>query len=177
MLAVLLAMSGALAGCASTQAPVAPSVVLPLQQGWFDGEEVFYVTTDVSDAEVAAGKRANFVPRLSNALSAEPRLPAQRSAVDKVYAVTNFDQGSVFASAPGPVGALNRDTGYSPLWQMVTVTWAAGRTPRPLKSQEQVLAAADTGDVKLSTTTVVLNCPIIQRGVRDALPGARLLSR
>ena len=78
---------------------------LPLQQGWFDGEEVFYVTTDVSDAEVAAGKRANHVhvPRLADALPAEPRRPGQRSAVDKFYAVTNFERGSVFASAPGPL--------------------------------------------------------------------------
>lgn len=167
-----------MAGCASTRTPVASSVVqLPLQQGWFDGEEVFYVTTDVSDAEVAAGKRANHVPRLSDALPAEPRQPGQRSAVDKVYAVTNFEQGSVFASAPGPVGALNRDTAYSPLWQMVTVKWVEGHTPRTLKSQEQVLAAADTGDVNLSMTPVVLNCPIVQRGVRDALPGVSIVPR
>ena len=171
-------MSAVIAGCASTRTPIASSVVqLPLLQGWFDGEEVFYVTTDVSDAEVAAGKRANHVPRLADALRAEPRQPRQRSAVDKVYAVTNFEQGSVFASAPDPVGALNRDTSYSPLWQMVTVTWAAGRTPRPLKSQEQVLAAADNGDVNLSLTTVVLNCPIVQRGARDALPGVSIVTR
>ena len=177
-LAFLLVVSAVIAGCASTRAPVASSVVqLPLQQGWFDGEEVFYVTTDVSDAEVAAGKRANHVPRLADALRPEPRQPGQRSAVDKVYAVTNFEQGSVFASAPGPVGALNRDTAYSPLWQMVTVTWIAGRTPRPLKSQEQVLAAADKGDVNLSLTTVVLNCPIVQRGARDALPGVSIVTR
>ena len=60
---------------------------------------------------------------------------------------------------------------------MVTVTWVAGRTPRPLKSQEQVLAAADNGDVKLSMTTVVLNCPIVQRGARDALPGVSIVPR
>ncbi len=167
-----------MAGCASTQAPLAsPLVQLPLLQGWFDGEEVFYVTTDVSDAAVAAAKHANHVPRLADAVPAAPRQPGQRSAVDKVYAVTNFEQASIFASAPGPVGALNRDAAYSPLWQMVTVTWGAGRAPRTLKSQEQVLAAADAGDVTLLTTPVVLNCPIVQRGARDALPGVRILFR
>lgn len=177
-LAFVLVIGATLAGCASLSTPAVPSVVqLPLQHGWFDGEEVFYVTTDVSDAVVAADKHANHVPRLSAALPAAPRQPGQTSAVDTVYAVTNFDQGSVFASAPGPLGALNRDTAYSPLWQMVTVTWGAGRTPRTLKSQEQVLAAADSGEVNLSITTVVLNCPIVQRGAWDALPGVRVLSR
>jgi hypothetical protein len=169
----------ALAGCATPQlqqpaSVTAQAVQMPLQRGWFDGEVVFYVTTDVSDAEVAAKHRANFAPRLADALPRDPVTPGQPSSVDKVYAVTNFEQGSVFASAPLPMGPSNRDRAYSPLWRMITVTWAAGQTPRQLASEEQVLAAAESGAVRLQTTNVVLNCPIVHRGSRGGLDGVSL---
>ena len=167
----------ALAGCATPQPQqpaAAQAVQMPLQRGWFDGEVVFYVTTDVSDAEVAAKHRANFAPRLADALPRDPVAPGQPSSVDKVYAVTNFEQGSVFASAPLPMGPSNRDRAYSPLWRMITVTWAAGQTPRRLVSEEQVLAAAESGAVRLQATNVVLNCPIVHRGSRGGLDGVSL---
>ena len=161
-----------LAGCAA--GPLAPeqaTVKLPRLLGWFEGQEIVYITTDVSDADAAKAMGANFAPRLADALPAAGRSPAQPSSVDKVYAVTNFTQGSVFASAPNPFGHLNRDRAYSPLWQMVTVTWRAGQGPRTLKSEEQVLDAAEKGLVKLDATRVVVNCPIVQSAARGGLPG------
>ena len=159
---------------ACTTAPVqAPplTVTMPLLSGWFQGQAVFYVTTDVSDAKVALAKSANYAPRLADALPGSPRQPGQASSVDKVYAVLNFTQGSVFASAPAPMGAKNQDRNYSPLWQQVNVTWRTGRTPRVLKSEEDVLAAAEQGTVELAATRVVLNCPIVHRGPLGGLPG------
>ena len=147
---------------------------MPLLQGWFENEVVFYVTTDVSDAQVAKDKQANFAPRLADALPRGPQRPGQPSSTDKVYAVTNFKQASIFASAPQPMGHLNRDLAYSPLWRMVTVTWAAGRTPRMLTSEDQVLAAAEAGSVRIEATDVVLNCPIVHRGAKGGLPGVSL---
>jgi hypothetical protein len=146
---------------------------LPVLSGWFDGEEVLYITTDVSHADVAEAKGANFAPRLALALP-EGRAVPGRSSVDKVYAVTNFKQASVFASAPYPMGSTSRDTAYSPLWQMVKVTWAAGATPRILRSEEDVLTAVERGAVVLETTRVVLNCPIVHRGAKGALPGVSI---
>jgi hypothetical protein len=163
-------------GCTTVAPPsAAGQVSLPVLSGWFEGEEVFYVTTDVSHADVAAAKGANFAPRLADALPTGKPEPGRRSSVDKVYAVTNAPQASIFASAPFPMGSASRDTAYSPLWQMVKVTWAAGRAPRTLKSEEDVLAAADSGAVVLEPTRVVLNCPIVHRGAKGALPGALLM--
>ena len=88
--------------------------------------------------------------------------------------MTNFQQASSFASAPFPMGSSSRDTAYNPLWQMVKVTWAAGRTPQTLRSEEAVLAAADRGADALEPTRVVLNCPIVHRGPKGALPGVSL---
>ena len=161
--------------CATVAPPSSASQLsLPALSGWFDGEEVFYITTDVSHADVAQAKGANFAPRLADALPVGKPLPGAPSSVDKVYAVTNFQQGSIFASAPFPMGSASRDASYSPLWQMIKVTWAAGRAPETLKSEEAVLAAADSGAVVLAPTRVVLNCPIVHRGPRGALPGVSL---
>ena len=166
-----------LLGACGTAPPLAGNgqASIPVLRGWFEGEEVFYITTDVSHADVAEAKGANFAPRLADALPAGPPVPGRRSSVDKVYAVTNFKQESIFASAPYPMGSASRDTAYSPLWQMVKVTWAAGKNPQTLKSEEAVLAAVDSGAVTLETTRVVLNCPIVHRGPKGALPGVSLI--
>jgi hypothetical protein len=176
-----------MAGCALAPVPPAPPappalppgpglVQLPVLQGWFDGEVVLYLTTDISHADVAAAKGANFAPRLAHALPGGPPQPGRPSSVDKVYAVANFQQPSIFASAPRPVGPASSDTAYSPLWQMVKVTWQPGRSPRELRAEEAVLDAAETGDVRLEPTPVVLNGPIVQRPGQGALPGL-VLSR
>jgi hypothetical protein len=171
----LLGVVAALSGCAHPPAtPGAGLVQLPVLRGWFEGEAVLYVTTDVSHADVAAAKGANFAPRLALALPGGPPQPGRRSSVDKVYSFTNFQQPSIFASAPQPVGAASRDTAYSPLWQMVKVTWQPGRNPRELRAEEAVLEAAEKGDVVLEATPVVLNCPIVQRSGQGALPGFEL---
>lgn len=149
---------------------------MPLQRGWFEGKTVFYITTDVSDAAVAQGKKANFAPRLAYAL---PALPAksqtpQPSSVDKVYAFTNIGQGNVFASAPLPTGHANREAAYSPLWLMLTVTWKPNADKRVLKSEEEVLEATEKGWVTLLSTGVVVNCPIVHRGPLGGLPGVTI---
>lgn len=177
-LLLALASLPLLLACASTTAPPLAGtgqVSLPALRGWFEGEEVVYITTDVSHADVAEAKGANFAPRLADALPLGPSVPGRRSSVDKVYAVTNFKQGSIFASAPFPMGSASRDAAYSPLWQMVKVTWAVGKAPQTLKSEEAVLAAVDSGAVALEPTSVVLNCPIVHRGPKGALPGVSLV--
>lgn len=166
--AILAVCTAALLAAACASGP--PVAELPLLQGWFDGEAVFYVTTDVSDATVARDKQANYAPRLAGASG--PSGPA--SPLDNVYAVTNFTQGGVFASAPDPIGPLSRDAAYSPLWRMVAVTWADPAQARVQTSEEQVLAAEQAGQVRLVRTNVVLNCPIVHRGPRGGLPGVRV---
>ena len=48
-------------------------------------------------------------------------------------------------------------------------------TQLTLKSEEAVLAAAERGAVVLASTRVVLNCPIVHRGPKGALPGVSLI--
>jgi hypothetical protein len=168
------------AGCASIGTPAADEeavIELPAVLGWFNGQPLRYVTTDVSDAGMARAMGVNFVPRLVDALAEVGAPRGARNAVDKVYMFPPGSQGNVFPSAPVPTGPGNTDRAYSPLWVVVVVAWREGRSPRPLHSEEQVLAAADAGLVTLTPTRIVVNCPVVMTGQGGTLAPARVRRR
>jgi len=166
-----------LAGCAA--APQSPGryVELLLKEGWYDGKPVHYVTTDLSDPGMARAQGVNYAPRLADALPDEPPRPGQRTVLERIYNFPGGEQGGVMPSRPTPVGPDSSDRSYSPLWQLVLVRWAPGQTPHTLRSEEQVLAAADRGQVTLTKTRVVANCPVVLDEAGGALRGARLVMR
>jgi hypothetical protein len=177
LFAVAFLPTAGLVGCASTAstpAGVQGSVTLPLQTAWFEGRKVRYITTDVSDADVARAKGANFVPRLRDLVVAVPGNPPRVVPVERVYSIEGFTQPTVFPSVPSPVGAGSTSRAYSPLWRMVKVVWQPGRTPRELRSEESVLDAEQRGDVKLVLTEVILNCPVVALDGELSLSGARV---
>jgi len=143
--------------------------VLRLQHAWVDGRQVAYISTDISDAGAARQNGVNHVPRLADALPADGR----PSLVERVYKFPQGEQISVFPSAPRPAGGANADTGYSPLWRLVMVTWLRPERAHELKSEEDVLAAQERGDVALRVTNIVANCPIIQAADGSRLTGSR----
>jgi hypothetical protein len=145
-------------------------VELPLVSGWYEGREVQYVTTDVSDPDAAIEMGANYVPRLANAIV--PVAPGKPGAVERIYRVSNFKQGSVLPSIPDPVGAANRNRNYSPIWQVYVVTWAAGTTPRELRAEDEVLDAEEKGQVSISKSNIVVNCPVVFFAGAGLLQGA-----
>jgi len=150
------------AACASPAFDAGQSeTVLPLNHAWFEGHKVQYVTTDISDRTMAQALGVNYVARLADAL-AEP------GVAERVYKFPGDEQLSVFQSAPRPTGAQNADRAYSPLWQMVLVRWRKAQAIRELRSEKEILAAADGGLVSLEITSIVVNCPIT-RSV-DGLP-------
>lgn len=148
---------------------------LPLQQAWFEEQAVLYVTTDVSDRQVARAKGANFAPLLIHALQdGAGRAAGRFGATARVYGFVNAHQPSVFASAPEPVGADNGSRAYSPLWQLAEVRWLRPDQARELRSEEAVLAAVEQGLLTVTLTQVVLNCPILWRPGQGGLPGVTL---
>jgi hypothetical protein len=147
---------------------------LPVVSGWYEGRAVQYITTDVSDKEIAKKKGLNFVPRLADAIPPLPHTPGQRSSVERIYSFTNFKQGGVLPSIPEPTGADSTNKNYSPLWQMYTVTWLPGHEPHVLRSEEEVLTAADKGQVSIKQTNIVINCPVIFSEQGGALPHIKI---
>ncbi|MBI4910246.1 MAG: hypothetical protein HY820_41895 [Acidobacteria bacterium] len=138
---------------------------LPVTVGWFNGQPCFYISTDASDADVAAALKANFTPELANAAP---------NASKVIYAVTNFTQGNIVPSTAMPAGPTNTDRGYSPLWQVSMVTWNAGSTPAILRSESEVLAMQSAGRVTIARTNIVVNCPILYTPQGGVLPGTRI---
>jgi hypothetical protein len=158
----ILPLCAALAAALPAHAQeAADTVELPLISGWYEGKPVRYVTTDVSDRQAAVEMNANYVPRLANAIPPQPAAPGQKGAVERIYAFANFRQGGVLPSLPMPTGSANADPNYSPLWQVHKVRWQDGRTPRVLKSEEEILAAEEAGEVKIEKTGIVVNCPVV----------------
>lgn len=135
-------------------------VRLPPVQGLYEGEEIFFVHPEASDEEVAAmltemmgGSPVLVVPELAD-------VPAE--VVDDVYVFTNGVQGpgpfgyqpDVFASAPG-------DDGYSPLREVVLVTWTDEDEARQLGSAAQIRAAEEAGELELEASGTVVNMPLL----------------
>lgn len=148
-----------LTACAAPMRP-ADTVALPRQQAWVDGRRVDYVTTDISDAAMAAQGGVNHAPRLRDALGS-----GRGSLTERVYKFSDGRQISIFPSAPAAPGATP-DPNYSPLWRLVLVAWKPGSAVRELRSEEALLAAADAGELTLSVTDIVVNCPILPPALR-----------
>ena len=133
---------------------------IPLHQGYYNGEDVYFIITDSSDPTHAdiitanQGWKVELAPLLANA-------PAE--ALSKTYMFTNGIegdgvhgfQGEVFTSTPAQPEV------YSALTSHVHVTWNEGKQPRVLDSQEMIITAVDKGEVTLTELKVVLNMPQI----------------
>ena len=159
-----------LGGCASPSFDAGRTeTVLPLSRAWVDGRTVEYVTTDISDAAMAKAAGANYAPRLAGAVG----ITGRSSVLERVYKFPGGEQISIFQSAPLPAGSANAVAAYSPLWRMVLVRWKAPANGHVLKSEEDLLAAQERGDVVLEQTQIVVNCPVTRAGDGIALRGVR----
>jgi len=134
-------------------------VTLPLTRGYVNGFEVFYISTEASDKGLAdyltnfTHSRVSFAPALKNA-------PPQSLA--NIYVFRNGIKGS------GPLGfQLNvadsqpGDPGYSPLWRINNVEWKQGVSPKELKSETDILSAQKNGDLTISSSDTIVNCPFV----------------
>jgi hypothetical protein len=157
--AALAAVAASLPAAAPAQEAPRQVIELPLVAGWYDGRPVQYVTTDVSDAGAAAELGANYVPRLADALT--PGALGKAGAVERIYRIANFRQGSVLPSIPEPAGAANRNRNYSPLWRVYVVQWSAAAAPHLLRSEEEILDAEEKGLLTIARSDIVVNCPVI----------------
>jgi hypothetical protein len=143
-----------LSGCA---APQITHMNLPVFPGWYNGELVYYLVTDASDAQMAAMMSANYVPRLANALPEQPG-PHPLATYDRVYKFRGDTQASVLPSIPIPLGPSNQDTAYSPLWHVFEVNWLSATPGAPLLSADAVLQAQEQGLVSVKPTGIIVNC-------------------
>jgi hypothetical protein len=164
-----------LAGCAASGSIRRPETIsMPVSLGWYNGERVYYVTTDITDPPMARAAGVNLASRMRDAIPAYPKPPEQKDVLERVYKFPNGEQDAVFASIPNPVGPTSRDAQYSPLWILYAVSIVAGGNSQLLKSEEAILAAQDAGKVIVTRTAIVINCPIVGTEHGGLLSGMRL---
>ena len=133
---------------------------IPMHQGYYNGEDVYYIITDSSDPTHAdiitqsQGWQVELAPLLKN---------APEEALSKTYMFTNGVegdgvhgyQGEVFTSTPAQTDV------YSALTSHVHVTWNEGVTSRVLDSDAMIVEAAENKEITLTKVEVVLNMPQI----------------
>jgi hypothetical protein len=131
--------------------PTAKTISQPVVYGYYDGHVDAMLSTDVSSKTQAASSHINYSP----ALATQPanKFPALYTIVGRAAP----NQPVVFGSQPG-------ESDYSPLWDEVNVRWKPGVTPVLLGSDNEIKAAAAKGQLTISPTNIVLNCPIVKVG-------------
>jgi len=139
-------------------------VIMPMIDGYYKGNKVYFVHTEVSDSAMAdmMSKMINFptlyVPELKN-------IPEDQMA--RVYVFTNGVPGSepygggpfmfqidVFDSTPGQAG-------YSQFRIPYLVTWNDDTSPKILTTESEILRAESDGKVTIEKSTLVVNVPMI----------------
>jgi len=144
----------------STDAPI----TMPMIDGYYKGEKVFFVHTEVSDKNMAEmmSMMINFPTLHVSDLTNIPQ-----SEMSKVYVFTNGIPGSepygggpfmfqidVFDSIPGQIG-------YSQFRVPHLVTWNNDSTPRILTFEDEILEAESNGELTIQKTGNVVNVPMI----------------
>ena len=83
----------------------------------------------------------------------------------------NSQQNTIYQSDPGLPGgapfisvidAIPAD-GMNPLWAEVQIAFTAGHTPRQLFSDDEIAAAAASGEITLTPTNEMYRCSVIGR--------------
>lgn len=134
--------------------------ILPLIRGFADGNEVFYITTEASDKNIASylsnltNSRVVYTPALKYT-------PAQSLA--NIYEFTNGIDGSgPEGFQPNVADSQPGDNNYSPLWKVNLVTWTDNTTPRELTSEGDILDALKNKELTIKPTEIIVNCPFVK---------------
>lgn len=135
----------------SSTVPTAKTITLPVTYGYYDGHVDTMLSTDVTNKAQASALHINYSAAMLT------QAPSKFPSLFRVSGTAAPNQPQVFGSEPG-------EDDYSPLWQEITVTWKPGVTPVLLTKDDQVKDLASKGMLTLTSTPIVLNCPIVRVG-------------
>ncbi|MDE1727334.1 MAG: hypothetical protein KGH89_08760 [Thaumarchaeota archaeon] len=137
-------------------------IVIPLVRGLYDGKDVFYITTEASNSNVASTLTnfTNFPVTYAPTLAKAPP-----SALAQFYIFKNGVKGSgELGFQPTVSDSIPGDSGYSPLWQINYVEWKDPTNATILGSDDQITDVLNQGKITVTPTNIVVNAPIIQWG-------------
>ena len=133
---------------------------IPLHQGYYNSESVYFIVTDSSDSKYAEiiteqqGWKVELAPPLANTPEAALSTTYIFSNGVQGDGVLGF-QGEVFTSTPAQPEV------YSALTSNIQVTWNDGQRPAVLDSEEAILNAENQRKITLTELDVVINMPQI----------------
>jgi len=124
------------------------SVTFQMHQGFYNGESIYYIRTDTSDADFAQDARLVHVPLLNAALTVE-------GATAPVYTFTNGvdEQYPVLSTAPA-------EENFTSAWHVHQVTFNGN--PTLLDSVEAIMEAEAAGDITVEAQQLVINGPVVK---------------
>jgi len=140
--------------------PNAP-VVIPLVRGLYDGKDILLITTEVSD-KAMKDQIGNFT---GFPVNYDANLTKISQGIGNLWIFKNGVRGSGFMGFQASVvDSIPGDPGYTPLWKVNIAEWKTGVTPTLLGSDDAIAAAQTKGQITVTPTNVVVNCPILQWG-------------
>jgi len=133
--------------------------VVPPVDGFMEGQRIRFIHTEASDPEVA---KLLTKMKGSPVLTVSSLAKAPKEILANVYVFTNGVPGEgpfkfqpdVFDNPPGHAG-------YTPLRQLVLVSWKNPEKARELRSAEEVKQALTQGEIEVKQPGVVINMPMI----------------
>ena len=155
-------------------------ITIPLIDGYYNGDKVFFVHTEVSDKAMAEmmTMMINFPTLHVSDLKNMPQ-----DEMSKVYVFTNGISGS------GPYGggpfmyqidvldSIPDQIGYSQFRVPHLVTWNENSTPRILISVDEIMQAESNAELTIQKTDNVVNAPMIVWKSDDIEQRASMIQR
>jgi hypothetical protein len=92
-------------------------------------------------------------------MPASDPLIEHNSSINVIYASNDLDEEQDFIPV---IDAIQGD-GFNPLWRQVLIVFNEGFTPHQFVSDEEILAAADAGEITLVVTDEVYRCSVVGR--------------
>jgi hypothetical protein len=157
ILIVMVLSALVLSACARTTAPNFAEI--PAGKAYYDGKEIFFSHTEVSDAGVAE-VLTNMMKSPVLVVPSLAQVPDELTS--PVYVFRNGVAGSgplnfqadVFPNQPG-------DEGYTPLRRIVFVDWTDESQAKEIKSETEILDLVSQGVLALEESDIVVNMPFM----------------
>jgi len=161
-----------------------PQLSMPVINAYYNGQEIWFMHTEVSDAQMA--QRLSAMVGSNNAMGMMATMHVPRLAevpkkkAGKLYVFTNgVKQEGVRPWGGGPFGyqidvfdSIPGHNEYTPLRNPYLVTWNENTAPSILKSVDEILVAENMGELTITQSDVIVNAPIVrwQKNIQGIQP-------
>jgi hypothetical protein len=126
----------------------------------YDSKGVLFIITEVSD-KAMRDQIGNFT---GSPVNYEPNLTKSQD-IGELWIFKNGVKGpGLMGFQTNVLNSIPGDPHYTPLWKVNLVEWKTTSTPTILGSDDIIANAVKKGQITVTPTNVVINCPVVQWG-------------